>query len=546
MSNVDTGLIGHWPLTDNTNDHSPAGRPTKAVDVELGASGPSGKAGTAARFNGESALLEVADHDALHFGTREMTVAAWINSDENAVDVVGSVASKFDTDARKGLELAIVTNTGVTSTAQANRRHLHFGIDNARLDPAWQDCGRPGNAVLISAMTVSNGLLYAGTLETGADEMGHLWRYDGGQKWVDLGNPVGCNMVHSVVEFDGAVYCGTGRYHCAGSVLGETLNQAPGGKVFRVTPDGHWEDCGQPGGDDAVPEEQPVPGYATGKADDVTGLTVYRGELYCTSNHRLGVFKYEGGKNWKYVGLDQRILSFTIYRGQLYALINGGPVYRYEGGSDWAYCGNPEGSRQTYSAATHLGRLYVGTWPNGEVFRYEGGEEWALVRRVGYGMEVMGMALYNSKIYVGELPMANVWRLDGDHFALVGNLDSSTAPLRRVWSFAVYEGKLFAGTLPSGHVRSVEAGKMATADDTFPSGWHHVAAVKGERELKVYLDGKPVCGSAKFHAGDYDLTNEQPLKIGFGAYEHFDGLMSDVRLYDRALGPDEIAQLARA
>ena len=546
MSNVDTGLIGHWPLADDTHDHSPVGHVTKAVDVELGVDGPGGKAGTAARFNGKGALLEVADHDALHFGTREMTVAAWVNSDENAIDVVGSVASKFDTDTRKGLELAIVTNTGVTSTAQANRRHLHFGIDNARLDPDWQDCGRPGNAILISAMTVSNGLLYAGTLETGADEMGHLWRYDGGQKWVDLGNPLGCNMVHSVVNFDGDLYCGVGRYYCAGSVLGETLNQTPGGKVFRVTPDGQWEDCGQPGGEDAVPEEQPVPGYATGKADDVTALTVYRGELYCTSNHRLGVFKYEGGKSWKYVGLDQRILSFTIYRGQLYALINGGPAYRYEGGSDWAYCGNPEGSRQTYSAATHLGRLYVGTWPNGEVFRYEGGEEWALVRRVGYGMEVMGMALYNSKVYVGELPMANVWRLDGNHFALVGNLDSSTAPLRRVWSFAVYEGKLFAGTLPSGHVRSVEAGKMATADDTFPSGWHHVAAVKGERELKVYLDGQPVCGSARFHAGDYDLTNEQPLKIGFGAYEHFDGLMSEVRLYDRALGQDEIAQLARA
>lgn len=39
---------------------------------------------------------------------------------------------------------------------------------------------------------------------------------------------------------------------------------------------------------------------------------------------------------------------------------------------------------------------------------------------------------------------------------------------------------------------------------------------------------------------------EEPLQIGFGAYEHFDGLMSDMRLYDRALSPGEVAVLARA
>ncbi len=35
-----------------------------------------------------------------------------------------------------------------------------------------------------------------------------------------------------------------------------------------------------------------------------------------------------------------------------------------------------------------------------------------------------------------------------------------------------------------------------------------------------------------------------PLQIGFGAYEHFDGLMSDVRLYNRALNAGEVAVLA--
>ena len=41
-----------------------------------------------------------------------------------------------------------------------------------------------------------------------------------------------------------------------------------------------------------------------------------------------------------------------------------------------------------------------------------------------------------------------------------------------------------------------------------------------------------------------DLTNTQPLQIGFGAYEHFDGMLSDVRIYSRALNHDEVASLA--
>jgi hypothetical protein len=43
---------------------------------------------------------------------------------------------------------------------------------------------------------------------------------------------------------------------------------------------------------------------------------------------------------------------------------------------------------------------------------------------------------------------------------------------------------------------------------------------------------------------DYDLACSQPLLIGLGAHTHFCGQMSDVRLYNRALGENEIAQLS--
>ena len=42
----------------------------------------------------------------------------------------------------------------------------------------------------------------------------------------------------------------------------------------------------------------------------------------------------------------------------------------------------------------------------------------------------------------------------------------------------------------------------------------------------------------------YDLSNDQPLLIGFGAHDYFNGLMSDLRLYNRALTEPEIIGLA--
>ena len=540
----DSGLIAHWPFTADCHEHAGAGLRVRNHGVQLSESGPRPGMG-AAIFDGRSAFLEVEDHPALKWGAHGFTVAGWVHTSARSGDVVGDVIGKFDPGTRTGLHLGILTNAGVTSTAQPNYRNLHFGIDSGRPDTRWEDCGRPGNAVLVAALKVSRNRLYAGTLETGAEERGRLWRYEGDRRWVDLGNPVGCNVVHTVAEFDGALYCGLGRFMGPGSALGELPNRRPGGQVYRLTPEGGWIYCGHPGSEDATPEDAPTVGYASGKADDVLALTVYRGRLYCVSNHRRGAFVYVGGETWKYVGPDLRILSFTVHGGSLYALINGGPVYRYEGGSEWVYAGCPAGSTQTYGAVTSEGRLYVGTWPEGEVHRHDGGETWTLLGRVGYEREIMAMALYNGKAYVGSLPMANVWRMDGEQFTFLGTLDTASAPLRRVWSMAVFQGKLFAGTLPSGHVYAMEAGKMATWDRIFPEGWRHVAAVRDEGTLRLYVDGVQVAVSTAFDARDYDLDNDRPLTIGFGVNDYFDGLLSDLRLYRQALGDADIVDLAR-
>jgi hypothetical protein len=543
MTTPNTELIAHWPLTDDFRDIKSTFTATTNHNVALAPS-LSGPSRQVAHFNGRDSFLEVPAHPALNWGNDKFSISLWIETDGQS-DVIGDLLSRYDSVARRGWNLQVVTNTGVTATAQSNYRHLQFGIDNAASPAAWQDCGRPGNAKYVCSLATIQGRLYAGTFELEADQTGHLYCYEGNGQWTDCGaTPDGSNAMPSTVFFDGAIHCSTGRYNPVGSRLGPPKNTAPGGHVYRIEADGQWIDCGVPGGKDAVPESTPTSGYETGKADQATGLTVFQGQLFATSLHRRGAFVYQGGKDWKYIGPDERLMTFTVYRDQLYALGNGGPVYRYNGDNNWVFCGRPGGQDQIYSAATHKGELLIGTWPDCLVMRYDGDENWTDFGRVGYEMEVMAMALYNSKIYFGTLPMGNVWRLDDNDYAYIGNLDNSPEVyLRRVWSMAVYQGKLFAGTLPSGHVLSFESGHMATHDHTLPAGRHHVAAVRDGDTLRLYLDGEEVAQSSSFNAADFDLNTEENLKIGFGSHQYFKGAMSDVRLYRGALSPAEIRSL---
>jgi len=108
----------------------------------------------------------------------------------------------------------------------------------------------------------------------------------------------------------------------------------------------------------------------------------------------------------------------------------------------------------------------------------------------------------------------------------------------------VYNGELFAGTLPSGRVWSIRAGSVATLDNAFPAGWHHLAAVRNRSTLSVYLDGVAVAASGATNPGYYDLSAGTPLRIGAGAHDFLTGRLSDFRVYSRALSALEVASLA--
>ncbi len=460
------GLLTRWKLHGDARDGSGAGLHGEAIGVDFTAEGPSGKAGTAARFDGVDDVIRVPGGGALRFGTREFTVTAWIHTERELGDVVGDIASKLDLKARRGWTLGVVTNAAAAS-AQANYRQLQFGIDDGRDEPRWIDRGRPGNALYVFALAVHDGRLYAGTCEPGADEAGHVYRFDGGPRWTDLGRLDGANAVTSLASFDGTLFAATGRYRLRGSSLSDSPNQTLGGRVFRREAEGPWIDCGR-----------------IGESEAVNSLAIHRGRLHASSLYSPGVFRYEGGARWTDCGTPngRRVEALATFNGWLYGGgYDAGEIYRYKPEAGWQVAGTLPETTQTYGFAVHAGRLHVGTWPSGSVYREDPGEasggetspgRWTSCGRLGQEKEVMGMAVYNGKLYAGTLPLAEVYRHDGDgQWTRTGQLDSTpNVTYRRAWSMAVFDGKLFCGTLPSGHVFSLEAGKCATYDAELAPG----------------------------------------------------------------------------
>ena len=95
-----------------------------------------------------------------------------------------------------------------------------------------------------------------------------------------------------------------------------------------------------------------------------------------------------------------------------------------------------------------------------------------------------------------------------------------------------------------GKVFSMEAGKCASYDDDLGPGWKHLVAKREGGLLKLFVDGKLVAKSTSFDQATYDVSNDQPLRIGFGQTDYFAGRMADVRVYNRALKDGEIQKLA--
>ena len=529
MAAQDEGLIGHWKLVGDCRDSSGHGSHGVNHGASLGGDG--------AAFNGTDGWIEVLAAPSLRLGARPFSIAVWVHTEAELDDGLGDILSHYDPATRTGVNLCLMNYAGVTS-AQSNHRNLFFGIDAGRIDGKWTDCGRPGNAVLVSALAVHDGKLYAATCEPGEGQTGHVYRCDGGTTWTDCGAPDRCNTIGALAVHDGKLYAGSMHYGLGGSALPESPNREPGGRVFRYEGGPRWTDCGK-----------------LGDVPAVGGLLVFKGKLYASGHYqrpthepcKMGLYRYEGGTAWAFCGdPGHRTPHLAVHNGDIYATsYNGSQFARYDGGTKWTAAGPIPDTTQSYSVAVHQGRMHVGTWPNGSVFRHDGGTQWTLCGRLGEEKEVMGMAVYNGKLYAGTLPLAQVYRYDGGTtWTCTGQLDATPdVKYRRAWSMAVYQGKLFAGTLPSGRVLSLEAGKCVTHDRALEPGWRHIAAVRAAGRLELYVDGQRVATSSAFGPGDYNLAPNAPLRLGFGEHDYLNGKLRDLRLYARALKADEIRAL---
>ncbi|MBX7212208.1 MAG: LamG domain-containing protein [Verrucomicrobiaceae bacterium] len=481
--------------------------------------------------------LSIASDQAPKLGTGDFSVSVWARAD--AMDrVTGDLLSRYDTKKKRGFHLTLKSAPGATAS-QAGWRHLQFGIDDDK-PSAWRDCGQPGKALFAFTMATHEGALYAGTCEPGAGDSGHVYRYEGGERWTDCGGLDGSNSVTALAAHDGALYAGTGKYRVAGSHLPESQNVKLGGHVFRYEGGTKWVDCGQ------LPDTEAVGGLVVFQGRlfasslyKPAGFFRYEGGTKWTRLPDAIGPDYQTGE----MG-PRRVVSLTVHDGFLYASsYDGGRVYRFDGKA-WTDCGQVGDSTntQTYAFTSYEGRLHVATWRSGRVFRFEDVGRWTDTGRLGEELEVMGMMVHNGRFIAGTLPLAQVHTYDGDcKWSLWQRLDlTPDVEYRRAWTMAEHAGEVFCSTLPSGKVWAARHGRQVAWDHSLASGWHHIAAVKTATRLTLHVDGKQVAESTGFDASSWTLDSDAPLRLGAGMNGPFNGELRDLQIHRRVLPDAEI------
>ncbi|MBA4107082.1 MAG: hypothetical protein C0485_15155 [Pirellula sp.] len=557
LSAEESGLVGHWKLQGDCRDYSGQNNHGVNHGVDLSSSA----------FDGTGAYIEVPHSDSLNFATGDFSILANVYTEEVLDDIVGDVIDKFDPTQRRGVTLSVNSSAGGYQ-GPGDDRHVCFGIDNGRTSE-WIDCGRPNptSNYVSNSLTVFDGKLYAATADA-ADKSGwrHVYCYDGDQKWTDCGQ-VGDGKstgVGALIVHQGELYAATSTYDWTRVSDGD---YEPG-RVYRYCGGTKWEDCGQPSDDRTL-----------------NSLASFGGKLFVGGGPSTwGVFTPDGSQSWKPAKLfsqegPERCFPHAMgrFNGKLYVGFPG--VHAFDG-KNWTFVGLPSATSdtlQTHSLTAYRGQLCAGTWPEGKVTRFDGGDSWTELGRVGEdGTEVNALVTYNGKLYGGSIPRAEVCRYDEqpawtslkrfyspEGWQPVPPSQVGGKPTRaevnewsRVTSLTVFNGQLFASTgsctssildAPAdvrGKVFSMEAGKCASYDHDLGPGWKHLAAVRKQGVLTLYVDGRPVATSFSFEPGDYDLSNDRPLRIGFGESDYFCGKINDVRAYRRALGEDEILAIS--
>ena len=567
---LDQGLIGYWKLENDCRDYSGFGNHGCSHGVDFNAKSTMSQPAKAAAFDGFGSFIEVPHSDSLSFGTGDFSLSVFVKCNGDTAEVIGDIISKYDPVHRKGINLSISAQSSTYSSV-SDVRSVYFGIDDAA-EGIWEECGKPSPTNTgITNLVVWKGVLYAGISDAvNPHDACRVFRYEGGKTWTDCGRitpDLKILTVHSMIVHKGELYSGSGVWDWLKLVAGYS-EHIESTRLYRYEGGQKWHDCG-----------------LTCEGDRVFTLASYKGKLFASDDGKLhstnfisNWYRCDDENNWQVskVPMPDRIswfLSMIVYHGSLYASSRK-HVYRYDGGTQWSFVGDLSehfNVRQIHTMGIYRGDLYAGTWPEGRFFRYEGGQSWADCGFAGIDIksqqinEINDMIVYNGKLYAGVIPKGEVWRYEGGKNwsrtkQLVNNPEYNPEEITswgRVLSMTQFQGRMFAGTgsvngrahenpvTDAGSVFSIETGKCVSYDHDIGSGWKHLTAVREHGCLKLYIDGVLAASSSAFNPGDYDVTNDKPLVLGFGAEDYFKGSMSELRIYDRALSEREIHLLKR-
>jgi uncharacterized protein (DUF427 family) len=159
-----------------------------------------------------------------------------------------------------------------------------------------------------------------------------------------------------------------------------------------------------------------------------------------------------------------------------------------------------------------------------------------------------------------ELPISSLIRsLTNSTFATWVNFPNAGGAWQRIFDFGTGETVymfLTPRTGTDGPMRfgiTIEGGgapeQLATAPDTLPSGWHHVAVtINADNDtITLYLDGSVVAQNTEATLNPSGLGSTTNNWLGRSQYAvdaYYTGLIDDFRIYNRALTQAQVAWLA--
>ena len=225
----------------------------------------------------------------------------------------------------------------------------------------WTEVGTlPGVNVQISSLASYDGNLYAGI---GSTAGAGVYRYDGGTTWTAVGSPASLVIVKALVIYDGNLYAGGSN----------------GGKIYRYDGGTTWTEVGDTttpakqlisfdnnlykiSASDGIIYR--YDGGTTWSNIGTIGTTIkaiieYDNEMYIASGN--GVYKYISGVTWEDTGLSSNnyINSLAIYDGRLFAgSVTTPDLYNYNGTS-WVYLLNA--INRIDVMLEYEDKLYIGT-----------------------------------------------------------------------------------------------------------------------------------------------------------------------------------------